>query len=392
MTYGITAEGFRRKTFEEINEEMESRAKNLFGNDIDLSDTSPDGMHIKNAAYEIAELWKLAEDIYYSAYKDTAEGISLSYVGKYIGIKRKEGKKSIVELDFTGTPGTIIPSNFKVETGGDNTKVFYTDMEVTIDALGAASVSGTAEMEGSSYNVSSNTITIITNPLPGVNSVTNLEEAYEGQDVESDISFRSRYDDSIEKGGTATINAILAAVSEVATDVKVFQNYTSDTDADGRPPKSVEVVALGGSDEDIAYAIFGSISGGIEPYGTSTVDVVDASGNPHTIGFSRADTKDIYVVLDISKNSDYVGDDSVKDAVINYIGGTLTDTSQVLGLSFGEDVIQFKIGTAVGNLAGIEDLIVKLGIAPNPTDFLNIQIDVKEVAQTDPTKVVINYV
>lgn len=390
--YGVTSQGFKRKTYEEILSDMESRARNLFGDDIDLSETSPIGIILRIIAYEKSLEWQEAENTYYSGYKDTAEGINLDYVAKYIGIRRKQAEKAIVDLQFTGTPGTVIPKGFKVETGGDNSKAFLTDIEVTIDATGNATVKATAEEAGSSYNVQANTITVITNPTPGVDSVNNLNAATGGQDQESDAEFRKRYDDSIEKGGTATVNAILAAVREVATDVQVFKNNSNTTDADGRPPKSVEVVVLGGTDEDIAYAIFNSIAAGIEPYGTTSYTVTDDAGNQHAVKFSRATTKDIYVTLDIIKNANYVGDDAVKDAVISYIGGTKTDSSQVLGLSFGQDVIYSKVVAAVASLEGIDDVTVKIGTTSNPTATSNITVESTEVAQTDSTKVVINYV
>lgn len=393
MEYGVTSQGFKRKTLEEIIEAMENRAKSLFGVDIDMSDTSPDGMFLKNTAYELAELWKEAEDIYYSAFKDTSEGINLDYVGKYIGIKRKSAQKAIVELFFQGLAGTVIPVEFKVETGGEDSKVFITDEPITIETNGTVTVNASAEKPGSSYNVPANTITKITNPIPGVNTVTNPEEAKEGKDYESDIEFRDRYERSLAQGGSSTAVAIQAEILSLdgVEDCIVEENESNITVND-IPPKSIAPLVVGGNDQEIAKAILDVKPAGIQSFGSTSVTVQDSRGFEYQIGFNRPIQVYIYVNVVLTTDSNFPtdGNEKVRTEVIKYIGGIDSDITYN-GLGLGYDVIWSKIIAAIqSNINGITDLSVELSADNLTFNSSNISIDTRGIAVTDFNKVVVS--
>ena len=54
MTYGITEQGFVRKPYTVILSEAQGKARVLFGSDIDLSETSPDGMWVMLMSWAIS--------------------------------------------------------------------------------------------------------------------------------------------------------------------------------------------------------------------------------------------------------------------------------------------------------------------------------------------------
>ncbi len=397
MDYGITSQGFNRKTYEVIIEEMITKGKQLFGNDIDLSEVSPEGIILRLVAYDIAEEWQLAEDTYYSGYVDSAEGISLDYATKYAGIKRDEGVKAKVPITITGTPGFIVPKDFMFETGGKDTKIFLLEDEVIIDELGSISTYAIAEKPGSDYNVPANTITIITNPNGNISSVNNPNlPIIKGQNIEVDLEYRERYSNSVEKGGASTEDSIKANLLDISgvRAALVIVNKTIEVDADGRPPKSVSCYVLGGQPEDIGKSILSTIAAGIEPYGSESIVVNDESGKAQTIKFTYATEKNIYVNVIVTKNDKYPidGDVLVRNEIIRYIGGEDEDGVFYKGLGMNESVIYKKLVSVVNFIPGIEDFTLEVSTDGLTFSEENIDVAQAEVAETDYLKVVVSNV
>ena len=385
---GLSEEGFNRRSREEIQSDMMSRASNLFGENVNLAENSPLGLFIRLLSYPLALIWFTMEKVYNSAFVDTATGQSLDYVAKYIGITRREASKAVGTVEFTGDDGTTIPEGFLLETA-DPVIEFETTESVTISG-GTAEADIQAVEAGIESNVSSNTITEIVNPIAGLDSVTNPSETTGGQDRETDAELRQRYEESVARGGASTIDSIRASLLELdgVIDAIVEQNNTMDT-VDDRPPKSIESFVYGGTDEDIAETIFDTKAGGIQAYGDVELQVEDSMGTDHTIAFTRPDFIDVYVEADITTNGDFPtgGEDEVKTEIIKYIGGTDTDLVEYDGLTLGEDVIRTKIIAAIHNIDGITDVDLQIGDSETSLATSNITIGAKEVAITDDTKV-----
>src|SRR5574344_1663656 len=87
--YGVTKYGFRRKLYSEALQERITRAKRVFGVNIDTSETSFLGKFIRNAAWDEAILWEEIEKVYFSAYVNSSEGADLDSVGQYLTITRR---------------------------------------------------------------------------------------------------------------------------------------------------------------------------------------------------------------------------------------------------------------------------------------------------------------
>lgn len=388
--YGVTPQGFKRKRYETIIESMNTRARNTFGENINLSERSPLGLFFRVIAWSLSILWQLAENVYFSGYKDTAEGISLDYVAKYIGIERRQAQRAIGEITITGTNGTIIPIGFITETEGGIQ--FQTTEETTI-ASGVAQVLIISVVPGISGNVPAETITVITNPIAGVESVINLEPTTNGRNVEADSEFRDRYDRSVAKGGASTLDSIRSSLLELdgVRASLVVENNTMVEDSEGRPPKSIECYVLGGNSTDIGRSILDTKAAGIEPHGTESVVVADNAGTDHIIKFTYATEVPIYANVSITKNSKYPidGDNQVKTALIKYIGGTDEDSNVYTGLGMGDDVIYTKLISIIYSIPGIDDVELQVGTNGFSYSSSNISVTQAQVAETDHTKVVV---
>jgi len=140
-TYGISESGFTPKSLQLIIQEKQNlaRSEELFGSMVDLSPTSPLKKFIEIISIEEFRIWKVLEDIYYSAYLDTATGQSLDNVVSLLGITRREAERSQGTVRFyTGdapiASGSSIPilSGSIIMTSPPNSLEFQTIEDVEV--------------------------------------------------------------------------------------------------------------------------------------------------------------------------------------------------------------------------------------------------------------------
>lgn len=390
-SFGLGRQGFKRKRYNDLIESMNNRAKGLFGEDVNLSPRSPLGIFFRVIAWSLALLWETTEKVYYSGYVDTAEGIQLDYLGKYIGIERRLWTSAKGEILILGDSGTLVQKDFIVETK-DEIK-FKTTESGVINEAGELQLTIEAIMPGVEGNVPANTITEITNPMAGVDSVTNPAALSEGTNIETDAEFRERYIKSVAKGGASTLASIRASLLEL-TGVRaalVLENSSNGEDAEGRPPKSIECYVLGGSPKDIGEAILSTKAAGIETVGAQSVSIEDIAGNPHTVKFTFAEMVPIYCNVSITKNPQYPldGDERVRTELIKHIGGTDTDGNIYSGLGMGQELVFTKLINSAFGVPGISD--IALQVSTDGIEYItgNIAVAMAKVAETDHTKVVV---
>lgn len=389
--YGVTKYGFKRKPYTEILEDKQARARAFFGEDIDLSDRSPLGLFIQVIAWEESRLWEVAEDVYYSAYIDDAEGKQLDSAVKYTAITRKGPQPAKATVVIVGDEGTEVqPDNLIV---GTKTGINFKPTENVMLKAEPTELEVECMIPGEIGNVPANSITEIVMQGAGlnINSVNNPEPARGGQETEDDMELRDRYYRSLSRGGSSSRVAVEAALLDIPTvkDAVVEENDTME-EKNGIPPKCIAPYVFGGDDTDIAQTILQKKAGGIQSFGTVQIEVEDSKGYKHMIGFSRPESKEIYVKIAVSKNAQYPadGDKQIRTAVIKYIGGKDEDGAEFKGLGLGQDVILSKIITAA-NIQGVEDVTVELSTDGQTYATENITISKMEIATTDYTKVVV---
>lgn len=390
IRYGVTPYGFRRKLYAEALAERMSRAKEVFGVNIDTSETSFLGKLIRNMAWDEAGLWERIEEVYFSAFVNSSEGTGLDNVGQYLTITRRPAVKSKGILTIKGVDGTKIPKGFRVTT---KSGVIFETTDDAVITNGQVDVAIVSVAAGKSNNVAENAVTEIVNPSFGINSIVNVKATEGGLDTETDKEFRERYKKSYSRGGGSTVPALTAALLDIdsVVDAEVVENVTMET-VNGIPPKSVACYVFGGSDEAVAEAIFQNKAAGIEAFGDHYVDQEDAKGRKHKIGFTRAKVEDVYVNLKLLKDENYNGDDAVKRAVLNYIGGIDEDGIEYAGLKLGNDVILSKVIGAVMCMGGVADVAVELSKDGRTYKDATVEIASNHIARTAPSKVMIRYV
>ncbi|NHN29441.1 baseplate J/gp47 family protein [Paenibacillus agricola] len=354
----LDSQGFKRKRYADLIVEMEAKAREVYGETINTSERSPLGILLRIFAWFLSKPWEKAEDVYYSAYINTAQGIQQDRLGPYVGITRIPEQFATGSVNFTGEAGHMIAAGFSVRTPSG---IYFTTLSgVTLDGTGLGMAPIRASAAGARGNVAAGTIVEIVNPNPNVTSVANGTAAAGGREKESDSEFRERFQLSVSGGGASTVDSIRGALLRIA-DVRaatVIENTTLVTDSAGRPGKSFQAYVLGGDSQAIAQSILDTKAAGIETYGDVSSIVTDLSGLERTIKFSYAEELAIHLRVNITRNDQYPadGDEQIRTALIRYIGGEASDGSLYSGLGMGNDVIYTKLISAIFKVEGVEDV------------------------------------
>ncbi|KHD86380.1 hypothetical protein NG54_03450 [Heyndrickxia ginsengihumi] len=381
---GLDKNGFKRKTYDDLLDEMSDKAQELFGDKVNITPRSFIGLLIRIYAWFLSNIWDMIENVYNSRFIKKAEGVQLDYHGSNRTLPREPATYAYTTLEFKGVPGYLIETERQFATPSD---IYFMLIEdVTLDANGNGSGDAVSVERGSTCNVAANTITEQAEPVEEIYTVNNPVPATGGADEETDDNYKKRQLQANEGGGKGTANAIISAllnVPSVQSATAVF-NKTMETDADGNPPKSVHAYVLGGTKEDIAAALFDSVSGTSETVGQQEVTVTDISGYEHIVRFDYAEEVQIYVRLTIQTNSKFEVDGvtQLKDSIIGKIGGT--DSAGVIqnGLDMGKPVIISQLYNAVYQVAGLDDVTIEIGTDPGALGTANVSVAQRQVAQT----------
>lgn len=243
-------------------------------------------------------------------------------------------------------------------------------------------------VDAGEYELEAGTLNRLVFPNPAV-TVTNQDKFLTGRFTETDAELRARFKASVGGQGKATVTAIKAKLGQVEGVTKAFvdENTTLITSPTGIPAKAIECTVKGGTNLDVATALFDVKPAGIETYGNTTQVVVDDEGTNQTVKFSRP--IDVYIHLQITYQlyNEQVfpvnGEDQIAQAVV--------DSGN--SLEIGEDVlIQRLIGAIYTNLQGIGNITMLIGRTASPLDTPtytsgNIAIGLKEESLFDLSRV-----
>lgn len=383
--WGLTDAGFRRPTYAELLDALEHKARELFGSKANLTVRSPLGIFMRIYAWILNLLFSTLEDVYNSRFVDTAVGSSLYNLGRAIGLRLLGAQKAVGYLTFFGEDGIEVPEGFLAETIAG---AQYITLSAGVITDSSATLPASAVIPGPDGNTAENTITNITNPKSGIQAVTNPKRFEGGRNTETDAEFRERYYISVDFAGGVNIDAIVAEVYESVEAVIAVTGEENDTDyinASGLPPHSIEIVAYGGLDEEIAQAIYRRKAAGIESFGNTTVPVITAAGRTYDIHFSRPIPVSVWVrITGLVTDSGFPldGIEQIKRSVASYIGA---DTRG--GLNIGQSVIRVQLPAVVLKVPGVVDF--KLQISPDGEHFGwdNIRIAARQKAVTSESMV-----
>ena len=496
--YGLTPKGPNIKRLDVILNEMHADLSEKLGINTRQNPQSILNHLLTNIADRIAELWEFGENVYYSQYPSTAEGISLDNACQLGGVIRKGATRSSYPIHCTGLDGTVLPSGTKIASNTNPVTTLSVSTEsritrtafnkitlkivyaargetytVTIDgntysftatsddpneilhglqtSIGTAGEkiaseivleddhyelkleratyqSGTAVFDEAALSASSlmyiqrenllttGTVTSIINfstddfgdillPSTSINKIVNapsglLEVANHctyvaGNDEETDSELRKSYIDKIFNRSSMMVDSIESAILNNVKGVKscyVYENNTDDTDENGIPPHSIEVVVSGGDANDIAREIYINKAAGIGTYGNTSVDVTAHDGGTATVYYTVPSEKYVWFYVKVTPISGtYLQPDFV-DIVKEII------TEDVAGRDIGEGVIlQAFYSEICRKISGVREVSILAyqsdenvpPVSSSAYEDINITVSNRQFVYTTPESITV---
>lgn len=209
----------------------------------------------------------------------TSEGRYQDGIGRIYFFNRLGATSSVVQAQCVGQPGVAMPAGQMAED--DDRNIWVSDNPATFDAGGLATVQFSCATKGAVL-LGIGALTRIARIYPGWDAITNLVPAISGSEVESRAAFEQRRQESVARSANGSAPAVRAEVFAVdgVLDVFTYQNFTRNPLPYGATgyelkPNSIYVGVVGGSDQDVAEAIFRKLNAGCDMNGNTTVTVSD---------------------------------------------------------------------------------------------------------------------
>lgn len=327
-----------------------------------LDPSTPDGLKLASDSETWANLDEIGQRAYNSKDPNKAKGVDLNVICSLTGTIRSQGTPSNVELTLGGVVGTVIIAGKLVQSSVDGSQ-WRTDTNATIGGGGTVTVNATCTVNGATQ-ASIGTLTRIVSTIGGWQTVTNATVATPGTNVQNDSSLRLERAKSVSRPGSNQVDNMLGEIFAVdgVRRAIILENDTDVTDANGLPEHSVAPIVDGGTDADVALAIFRKKNPGCKLHaaGTSVTvnDVYDKyASNKKDITFSRPTYVDMIVNVTVQNDGSLPGnaDELIKQAILDYAAGDLVAAEcgfNVLGFDIGEDVPVSRMYTPVNQVIG----------------------------------------
>lgn len=315
----------------------------------------------------------------------TASGKWQEALGKIYYIDRKPAINSSAVCTLTGTAGTTVTAGALIRSSYDQT-LWALNEDATIGADGTTSATFTCQSEGA-IQAGAGTLNQIVTTTPDWDSVTNAAAAEVGQLAEGQAAFEARRYQSVAFNARSTTAAVYARVAELnnviaayVTDNKTNVNQT--IDGYTLSPHSVYVAVIGGDDDDIAQAIYNSVSAGCDYNGNTTVAVTDPyTAAVENVTFMRPTQLPLYVKVTIQDDGELPDgyQSIIQQAVFNNFYGLDTTTKikgeSILRAVMNTDLYASRFMPSVLN-AGISQILRVEISEDNSTwvDFIHIPI------------------
>ena len=320
----IDEAGLHISSYNDIRDSLLEEMRAIYGNDIYLDNDSQDYQMIcafALMAYDVQQALLLA---YNNISPATATGTGLDRVVALNGIRRAAASYSTCLVKLTGTAGTIVSNGIVQDSRGIQWRL---PKSVTISNDGTATALATCTTIGRITAATGDINTIVT-PTRGWTSVINGVPAIAGVNQETDSALRAKQRISTANPSNTVFEGTIGAIANVDGVVRyaAYENDT-DTERDGLPPHSITMVVDGGTDQDVAQAIYLHKTPGCYTNGDIEVNV-SGSLTEIPIRFYRPHYVDVAVKVSIKTLTGYT------DATASQIKANIYD--YINGLAIGE--------------------------------------------------------
>lgn len=225
-------------------------------------------------------------------------------------------------------------------------------------------------------------INVIRTATLGWRGVTNPYYIFPSEGVESDEDYRYRgkLKQQSTSGKYTSILMALKSVSGVVYE-NVQQNTSPNPTNSGIINNGVAITVMGGNEEDIALAIFNTVSEGIMTSGDILKMVKDINGFEHEIRFSRPKIVPLEVSMSLITYPNFPinGNAKIRQAIIEWFNN----------LNVGEDIHYSRLYEPINSIQGFAVKNLKFGYKGGTLSLEDIIIRHDEIATLNAEDIII---
>ncbi len=275
----------------------------IYGPNINVGPNSPDGQTINLFAQIITDALDLLANVNAGMDPDQALGRVLDMRCAINGVVRRGATYTQQMVEVTASQALSLDgldtnptSPFTVSDEAGN----QFQLKTAYDFIGASTQSLLFQAATlGAVQTTANTITNIVTVLLGVTEVNNAAAALSvGQEEETDSALRVRRANSVSLPSQGYLQGLLGALLDTdgVAQAIVLENVTNATDANGVPAHSIWCIVLGGTDADVAHAIYVKRNAGCGMKGAITVLQPAIDGSPDvSIKFDRPTNQNLWI-------------------------------------------------------------------------------------------------
>lgn len=385
--------GLQVKTAQEILTELETGFRNIYGQDINLDQNSPDGQMLHIFGQALTDIRELLVQINTSFDPDRAMGTILDERAGINNIQRAGATYTIINIDITVNQTITLEGldeNFNdplasAYTVQDDAGNQFILIDTTTVTAGTHSLAFRSKEIGRVETITGT----INNPVTIVLGVTGINNPNPpvtlGQNEETDAQFRLRRQRSTANASVGYLNGLLGLVLSLdgVTDARLYENYTDVTDLNGIPPHCIWLIVEGGANSDIGNAMYDRKSYGCDLKGDIDYNIETASGSIFTAKFDRPVSDALYIQFQIKRTNpthsfdlevikQYIADNAV------YRIGEFAETSLLTSAATLGIAAQGSGGVAI-NMQISDDGYVWVDFLNTPTLGSKWVIDVNDI-------------
>ncbi|WP_310625811.1 baseplate J/gp47 family protein [Limnohabitans sp.] len=321
----------------------------IFGQDLDLSPQTPQGMMMAAQAIGRDTILKNNAAVANQINPNLAGGVFLDDICALTGMQRIAQAFTQVTCTVAGVEGTVIAKGKKAADANGNQYQAAADI-----TLSGPTTSQWLAVNAGALACPAGTLTQIVDGVLGWETITNPVDGVVGYAQQSDASVRNlrRKTLALQGSGTAiSVSSALWALPNVQSAL-VLENASSApavVQGVSMTRNSICCIVNGGLDADVANTILTKKSGGCGtsftcPVATTTVNVSAVGGQIVPINFCRASQVPVQIEITVPKNSKSTIQSDILYAVAQYASGNVDGQD---GFILGASVSPYELAAAV---------------------------------------------
>lgn len=363
-----------------------------FGADMPLDPSTPQGVLVTMMTELRDAVARNNADLANQINPDIAGGVFLDSLWRLTGGQRNGAVASLLTgVQLSGVPATLIPAGSFASVSATG-QLFALANDVLLDGSGNGTGSFVCTVFGA-VPVPIGGLDQVASGVLGWETVNNPSAAVQGRDAESDISARRRRRQTLALQTTGTLEAVTSRLFDIESvhSLYVLENVTNGTvvvDGVSLVEHSIWACVEGGTDAEVAQALFETKSAGADYNGAVTVQVTDPSnGRQYPVKFDRPTAINLLVRVTVASTT-LDASSLIPQLVMNYVNGLLNgDPSFTVGVDVSPWEIAGIINMQEPNITVRKVELSLVGSGIWSTDVYAIAPD--EIAKTQASAITV---